>query len=313
MLVSAPYQSSSNITPSRLIGQTKSVKDARRRLERFAPTQLPILISGETGAGKDFAAQDIHRLSPQHDGPYVAVNCGTLQPNLAAAELFGSKRGAFTGAVDRVGLLTQANGGTLFLDEIGDLPPPVQTMLLRALENGFFRMLGGEAPIRSQFRLVCASHVDLERACDEGTFRQDLYFRLSILQVKIPPLRHRKADLESLIDLVCPGVLGRLHHSSVSALRAYAYPGNLRELRNILTASKALYQGRWIMPEDLSLRRCKTHIDTKSTPSLAQHITEYVHRAFINHNRNIRKTARMLEVSPNTVYRYLALYGASRD
>ena len=287
--------------------------EVRRKLERFAATPLPILISGETGSGKDYAAQDVHRMSPQHDGPYVAVNCGTLQPNLAAAELFGSQRGAFTGAVDRVGLLRQANGGTLFLDEIGDLSLAVQTMLLRALENGSFRMLGSQEPMRSKFRLICASHVNLEHACREGKFRQDLYFRIAILHVEIPPLRQRTTDLESLIELVCPGVRSRLHHSSITALRNYAYPGNLRELRNILTASKALCQGRWIMPDDLSLRSDIIPTDAKTHLTLTRHITGYVHRAFIKHNRNIRQTDRSLEVSPNTVYRYLALYGATGD
>jgi DNA-binding NtrC family response regulator len=304
----ATSPSCKHTVPSQLIGKTTAIRKARQRIERFAPTQLPILISGETGVGKDYAARDVHHLSRCSDGPYVEVNCGTLQANLAASELFGSRKGAFTGAVDRVGLLQQANGGTLFLDEIGDLPLKVQVMLLRTLDSGTFRVLGSQTDIRSDFRLICASHINLKHACRDRTFRTDLYFRISSLHIEIPALRNRRPDLECLIELVCPDILWRLHPSTLSVLKAYSYPGNLRELRNILTASKALYEGQRIMPHDLRLEKSLSTDTAPMTPSLSGQITRYIHSAFIRHNCNIRKTARALEISPNTVYRHLAIH-----
>jgi two-component system, NtrC family, response regulator HydG len=299
---------SSNVTPSRLIGKTIEIQKIRQRIERFAPTQLPILISGETGVGKDYAAQDIHNLSRCSGGPYVEVNCGTLQPSLAASELFGSRRGAFTGAVDRIGLLQQANGGTLFLDEIGDLPLKVQVMLLRTLDGGTFRVLGSQADVRADFRLICASHINLRKACRTRTFRTDLFYRVSSLNIEIPALRARTMDLEDLIEMVCPDTLWRLHPSSLKALRSYAFPGNLRELKNILTSSKALYEGHLIMPHDLRLEKWQGDVETSVTSSLSEQVTRYIHSSFLRHDCNIRQTARALEVSPNTVYRYLAIH-----
>jgi len=219
---------------------------------RVAATDLPVLIRGESGAGKESVARDLHRLSRRHAGPYVAVNCAALAESLLEAELFGAVRGAYTGAErDRPGLLRRAAGGTLFLDEVGDMPGPMQAKLLRALEQGRVRPVGGAEEVPVDVRIVAATHHDLAGRVGRGLFRHDLYYRLAVLRIDVPPLRDRLADLPALVADLAPRLLAetasrqlRLSAAAWSWLRAQSWPGNVRELHAVLARALLRSGGR---------------------------------------------------------------------
>ncbi len=202
------------------------------QLALVAPAQCPVLIRGETGTGKEWAARTLHERSPRAHRPLVAVNCGALHGDLLLAELFGAERGAYTGCTERrKGAFERADGGTLFLDELGELPAAAQAALLRALESGEIQVLGG--PTRKvDVRLVCATHRDLVALVSQGRFRLDLLHRINVAEVQLPPLRHRKADIAGLAQHWWPD--GSLSAAVLGALAGYSFPGNLRELRNVL-------------------------------------------------------------------------------
>jgi DNA-binding NtrC family response regulator len=217
-----------------------------------ASTDLPVLIGGESGAGKESVARDLHRLSRRQAGPYVAVNCAALAESLLEAELFGAVRGAYTGAErDRPGLFRRAAGGTLFLDEVGDMPGPMQAKLLRALEQGRVRPVGGAEEIPVDVRIVAATHHDLASHVARGRFRHDLYYRLAVLRIDVPPLRERLADLPALVADLAPRLLGqtgsrslRLSAEAWAWLRAQPWPGNVRELHAVLARALLRSGGR---------------------------------------------------------------------
>jgi DNA-binding NtrC family response regulator len=227
-------------------------------VDHLAHAEATVLITGESGTGKELVARLIHEQSPRRNGPFVAVNCGALPLELLEAEMFGHVRGAFTGAVrDRVGRCEAASEGTLFLDEIGDLPLPLQVKLLRFLQDGSFQRLGENQPRVSRARVVAATHVNLGRAVREGRFREDLYYRLRVVPIEIPPLRKRREDIEPLAG----GLLGRVgsrHGRSLrfspDALRvllAHDWPGNVRELENVIEYAVTVCRGQTVLPEDL--------------------------------------------------------------
>ncbi|MBR3881590.1 MAG: sigma-54-dependent Fis family transcriptional regulator [Mailhella sp.] len=226
-----------------IIGANSGLKAVAKELHLMAPFDIPILLIGETGTGKDIFAAELHRLSPRAHKPFIAVNCGGIAPSLIDSELFGYNKGAFTGALkDYKGRFERAQGGTLFLDEIGELPLEAQTRLLRVLQNRTVERLGGNAPIPVDFRLVCATNKDLESMVQEGTFREDLYFRLAGVTIKIPPLRERPGDIPLLIqhvldkEAVRNGVLAPpLAPGEIQKLLDYPWPGNVRELINVVT------------------------------------------------------------------------------
>ena len=210
-------------------------------LERVAPSDSTIVLTGETGTGKELFAEAIHQASPRRHKPLVVVDCGAIAPSLIASELFGHVKGAFTGAVsDRMGAFLEADGGTLFLDELGELPLDLQPMLLRALEAGTVKRLGENKPRRIDVRVIAATHRDLEGAVKAGRFREDLYYRLAVVLIRIPPLRERLEDLPLLIrhfvtQMGRPDV--QLSDPMLSRFAAYPWPGNLRELRNVVERS----------------------------------------------------------------------------
>jgi transcriptional regulator with PAS, ATPase and Fis domain len=209
-----------------------------RTLTRVAETDLPVLIQGETGTGKELVARALYRRSARSSGPFVVLNCAAIPANLIESELFGHVRGAFTGAYqDRLGLIGAANRGTLFLDEIGEMPLELQPRLLRVLQSGDFNRLGSVRPERVDVRVVAATNRDLEREVEEGRFRSDLYFRLSSITLKIPPLRERPQDIHLLVDHFLRVYAGRqareaprLSRECLATLSSYAFPGNVREL-----------------------------------------------------------------------------------
>jgi len=245
---------------STLLGQSPALASALERLEKFASSELPVLILGENGTGKELAAAEVHRRSSRRKGPWVPVNCAGLSDTLLLSELFGHARGAFTGADQpRVGVFETGRGGTVFLDEIGDLPLPAQGALLRVLQEKEIRRLGESMPRKVDVRIVAATNRDLETMVEQGSFRQDLFFRLKVAIVSLPPLRERGADVPLLADRFLAEIRARgrdvrFAPEARRALTAHTWPGNVRELRNTLEAAAALAAGGVITPEDLDLR-----------------------------------------------------------
>jgi DNA-binding NtrC family response regulator len=243
-----------------LVGSSPSLRAAVARLARVATADIPVLIRGESGTGKELAAREIHRASARAHGPFVAINCAALAESLQLSDLFGHVRGAFTGADrDRVGVFEAARGGTVLLDEIGDLPLGAQGLLLRVLQESEVRRLGESLPRRVDVRVLAATHRDLERAVAGGTFREDLFYRLKVGAVDLPPLRERGDDVLQLADLFLsrhrPPPPPRLAAATRDRLRAHSWPGNVRELENVLRLAAALGGGGVIQPQHLELPR----------------------------------------------------------
>ena len=239
-----------------LVGRSPAFNAVLDLVRRVAPSMTAALLLGESGTGKELVARAIHDASPRRDRPFVPLECSGLTESLFESELFGHERGAFTGAHSaKAGLVEAANGGTLFLDEVGDIPLPLQVKLLRLLETRSFRRVGGVEPHEADFRLICATHRDLERAVAEGSFRQDLYYRISAFPIRLPPLRERREDVrllaETLLKRIPGGEQMTLSGAALDCLERYGFPGNVRELRNILERAALLADGAVILPKDL--------------------------------------------------------------
>lgn len=240
---------------------TPTMRDVVRRARQVAETDTPVLILGETGTGKERLAHAIHSWSKRGERPFVAINCASIPAGLLESELFGHVKGAFTGAVkDRPGRFQMANGGTLLLDEVGELPIELQAKLLRVLQEGRFEAVGSDRTVRVDVRILAATHVDLARAITEHRFREDLYYRLSVFPLSLPPLRDRFADLPELVDAILieqqrrTGRRGmRVSAEGLTHLRRYSWPGNIRELANVLERGTILAAGRDLTPELLDL------------------------------------------------------------
>jgi len=255
-----PSDTESSPAASRLLGKSEPVKRIRGLIERLARGQAPVYISGESGTGKELAARLIHELGPRAAHPFVPVNCGAIPEQLMESEFFGHKKGSFTGAgQDKEGLFRAADSGTLFLDEVGDLPLPMQVKLLRAIQEKSIRQVGAQTEAPVDVRLLSATHHDLHALVREGRFRQDLYYRLNVIELRIPPLRERTGDIELLAEHLCvklaQGLEPRptLSRGALDSLMEYDFPGNVRELENILERALTLCDGKEILPEDLQL------------------------------------------------------------
>ncbi|HWW08274.1 sigma-54 dependent transcriptional regulator [Collimonas sp.] len=266
----------------RLIGQSTAMQELRTQIVRLARSMAPVAITGESGSGKELAARDIHALSPRADKPFVAVNCGAIPEALMEAEFFGYRKGAFTGAADdRDGFFQAANGGTLLLDEVADLPLAMQVKLLRAIQERRVRKVGATVEEAVDVRLISATHQNLAECVESGRFRQDLYYRLNVIELKLPPLRERLDD----IGLLVAAILGRLSMftpqaeqvtlapAALSALRAYAFPGNVRELENILERALAFANDGVIEVADLGLKGASQGRPVEP-PDLVDHYSE---------------------------------------
>ncbi len=245
---------------SRLIGQSAAMQDLRAQIARLARSMAPVAITGESGSGKELAARDIHAHSARADKPFIAVNCGAIPEALMEAEFFGYRKGAFTGANDdRDGFFQAANGGTLMLDEVADLPLPMQVKLLRAIQERRVRKVGATVEEPVDVRLVSATHQNLAECVEKGQFRQDLFYRLNVIELRLPPLRERLDDIGLLADtilerLVPPGSNATLTPQALAALRSYSFPGNVRELENILERALAFANDGVIEVADLALK-----------------------------------------------------------
>ncbi|EEG07127.1 sigma-54-dependent transcriptional regulator [Pseudogulbenkiania ferrooxidans] len=243
----------------RLVGESPAMQEVRRLIDRLARTQAAVYIHGESGTGKEQAARLIHEQGPRAARPFVPVNCGAIPENLMESEFFGHRKGAFTGAdSERDGFFQQANGGTLFLDEVADLPLAMQVKLLRAIQEKRVRKLGGGPEEAVDVRLLCATHHDLAALVDSGAFRQDLYYRLNVIQLNMPPLRELREDIPLFVGRLLERLAGdgprpRLSPDAVKALMGYNYPGNFRELENILERAAALASDGRVDVADLQL------------------------------------------------------------
>ena len=243
---------------SRLIGVSEGMKHVREHIARVAKTDATVLIQGESGTGKEVVAQLIHDLSDRARGSFIPINCGAIPAELLESELFGHEKGAFTGAVGvRKGRFELAEGGTLFLDEIGDMPYPMQVKLLRVLQEKCFERVGGSKSIQSDVRIVAATHQHLETKIDKGDFRADLYYRLNVFPIDVPPLRDRHGDVAKLVSAFISSAnkMGRgslkLMPDAIKHLDRYCWPGNVRELNNLIERLLVLYPGKQITGAEL--------------------------------------------------------------
>jgi two-component system response regulator PilR (NtrC family) len=244
----------------RLLGRSAAMQEVLSQIARLARSMAPVAITGESGTGKELAARDIHAQSMRADKPFIAVNCGAIPETLMEAEFFGYRKGAFTGATDdRDGFFQAANGGTLLLDEVADLPLPMQVKLLRAIQERRVRKVGATSEEAVDVRLISATHQNLGEWVEKGKFRQDLYYRLNVIELHLPALRERKSDIGLLSEAILarlaePGQTVRLAPAALDALCSHAFPGNVRELENILERALAFANGGTIEPADLALK-----------------------------------------------------------
>lgn len=293
------------------VGASAAAVQLRQVLERVAPAPSPVLLLGESGTGKGLVARIIHRQSPRHRQPLVDLNCAGLSRELLESELFGHERGAFTDArTAKPGLLEIATGGTVFLDEIGELDPAVQARLLKALEEKRFRRVGGVRDIHVDIRLIAATNRDLQQEVDRGNFRKDLYYRLNVVRIEIPPLRERQEDIPLIARVLLSNLaseLGRpelsLSERAMERLMTYEWPGNVRELRNVLERAALLSNDGRILIEDLPLpRQPGPGAPAPRVRPLDDVVFEAIQNALAVADGNVRKAARLLKVSPTTIY-----------
>ncbi len=306
-----------------LVGSSPAMLAVRANLHRFGPVDLPVLITGETGTGKELAAHALHALSQRGTRPFVAINCGALPATLVQAELFGHERGAFTGAnTRRIGLFETADGGTVFLDEIGDLPADAQTNLLRVLQEGTIERIGSHQPIAVDVRVLAATHVDLEQAVASGRFREDLYYRLDVLRLQMPPLRARGEDIVLLARHFLEQFRQRhpvrargFEAEACQRLRSHAWPGNVRELLNRVRRAAVVCDAERIPASALELDAgdvLDTMHDALGRARL-QAERDAVLAGLRETGFNISACARRLKVSRVTLYRLCRKHGLELD
>jgi len=256
-------------------GHSPAVAELRRMLDQVAGFDTTVLLLGESGSGKEVAARTIHQHSPRRNGPFIAINCGAIPPDLLESELFGHEKGAFTGALSaRKGRFEMAEGGTLLLDEIGDMSLPMQVKLLRVLQERQFERVGGGKAITCNVRVIAATHRNLEQRIVEGLFREDLYYRLNVFPVELPPLRERVEDLPLLVESIAGQLAatgrGKVQFTpdALQALAGYAWPGNVRELSNLIERMAVLHPGGRVCAADLPRRYCAASDTAPSAPVL---------------------------------------------
>lgn len=305
-------------------GSSPAMKTVRSTVERIAMTDASMLITGENGTGKDVIANEIHRLSPRRDGPMVSVDAGAVPETLFESELFGHVKGAFTDAhADKVGKFEAANGGTLFLDEIGNIPLNLQAKLLRVLQNRTVTRVGDTKAIPVDIRLVCATNMNLEKMVADGEFREDLFYRINTVEVKLPPLRERTDELRPLSEMFIEK-FARKYHRSVSGIsedalelmKSCTWPGNIRELQNCLERAVIMSDRETIGADDLHINPAEImsgqpekKVDDGNVETLEAAEEKAIRAAMIRYNGNLSMVAKALEVSRPTLYSKLKKYG----
>jgi DNA-binding NtrC family response regulator len=315
---------SQRLTYKDFVANSESMLKIFEMLEKVIPTKSNILILGESGSGKGLIAEVIHYNSPRRDKPFIAINCSAIPEGLLESELFGYKKGAFTGAVsDKIGLIPLAHQGTFFLDEIGDMPLALQAKLLKVLETGEVCPLGDTKPRVVDIRIIAATNAAIENKIAEGKFRKDLYWRLNVIEIKVPPLRERKDDIELLCRHFIEKFAGEhkknvsgIDNQALAALLDYAWPGNVRELSNVIERAVVLAEGTHIMLKNLP-DKLKRAAPEQETSLLKVHLGDYerdlILKAYANHNKNKDETARALGIDLATLYRKFKKYGIEAE
>ena len=316
----------------RMLGTSPSFLACIEEMSGAATSDVPILLNGESGVGKELAAKFIHNKSARSTHPFVAIDCASISEGIFESELFGHERGSFTGCVGRRhGLIESSEGGTLFMDEIGEIPLALQGRLLRALETGYYRRLGGREDLHVNVRIICATHNNLRKMVEEGTFRADLYYRIAGISITIPPLRERRSDIEPLVKAMLDkikaqnGSAGRITEESMDVLRAYDYPGNIRELHNILQKAVTTSTGGLVTADLLHLntftniytnpladRRSEGRDSKAKAPNTNRSLTDveatHIESLLHQHDGHRAKVATELRISERTLYRKLKQY-----
>src|SRR5579885_318853 len=314
-------QPSSEPSSRLLVGESPAIREIRDLVSRIASRTHPVLITGETGAGKEVVARLIHASGPRRNAPFVVVDCSALTPTLIESELFGHTKGAFTGAwSERKGLLAAADTGTGFLDEIGELPLELQGKLLRVLQEREIRPLGAVRPMSLDIRIVAATHRDLEKAVADGTFRQDLFYRLNVVQIVVPPLRQRKEDIPLLVAALLERRSWRsvscVHPDALSRLIMHDWPGNVRELENVLERAIALGTGEVLLEKDFGMEPSDPLEYEGSQPSVRPMWVVEKHAilaAVREHRRDIKAAAKALGIGKTTLYKKLKDYAQPKQ
>lgn len=307
----------------RMIGRSKAFVSFMEDIMAAAKMDAPVLITGESGVGKELAAQFVHKQSLLASGPYIELNCAAIPETLYESEIFGHEKGAFTGCVGaRKGLYELADGGTLFLDEIGELPLAMQAKLLRVLDNGEFRRVGGHSLHRANVRIITATNRDLAKMVEAGTFRADLYYRVAALTIRIPPLRERDRDIAPLAEFLAKRIGAQCGHTlhftreALQALESYPFPGNVRELRNIVQRAAAHAHDGLIAVEHLHLKNNAeatakaplSQLSGSDPRPISEIEREYTQSLLQQHNGNRKMVASILGISERTLYRRLKSY-----
>ena len=305
------------VKPPSLVGRSAALLEVFKQVARAAPTDVPVLITGETGAGKEMVARSLHQRSARASGPFVPVDCGAIAESLMESELFGHAKGAFTGAAGaRRGLFEEAHGGTLFLDEVGDIGPKIQAQLLRALQEGEIRRVGESTPVHVDVRVVAATNRDLSQAVKDGRFREDLLYRLDVVRLHLPPLRERKEDIPALVDHFASqyargGARPVVTPEALARLVAYEWPGNVRQLENVMARALALNATGMLTPGDFpppigdAQARAGLAGLTEDLPTLDELNRRYARQVLQHAQGNKSEAARMLGVDRKTLYRLL--------
>ncbi len=303
-----------------MIGSSPQMEEVFTTVRKVAPSDVPVLITGESGTGKELVAKAIHSLSNRKDGPFVVINCGAIPENLLESELFGHEKGSFTGAhMQRKGRVELANGGTLFLDEIGELPLALQVKILRFLQEQVIERVGGREPIRVDARVVAATNRDLKEAMKNGTFREDLYFRLGVVTVFLPPLREREGDILLLSSTFLKRYaeegkrkLSGFTQAAINALERYEWPGNVRELENKVKRAVVMADGTRVRAEDLEMVKGERRDEITLREAREAVERELVIKALARHQQNMSRAADELGVSRPTLYELMEKLGIDK-
>ena len=313
----------------KVIGAEQGLKETMERVYQVSPLDSPVLLLGETGTGKEVIANAIHHFSPRRNGPFIRVNCGAIPSTLLDSELFGHEKGAFTGARSRKrGRIERAHGGTLFLDEIGELTAEAQVRLLRVLQEKEIDRVGGDETIKVNIRIIAATHRNLQKMLDEKTFRADLFFRLRIFPIDMPPLRTRKQDIPDLVQYFISRKCGDMNRNvipsptqdAMSRLMSYHWPGNIRELENAVERSLILDQGRHLFFKEIGAfdptpsypSEIVNHDSLKKTMTLDEVMIEHIQRTLALCNGRVageKGAARLLNINPSTLRKRMKKLG----
>jgi two-component system NtrC family response regulator len=305
-----------------MLGICGKMQDVFSVIRKISSTDAPVLIMGESGTGKELVARAIHRLSVHQDKPFIVINCGAIPENLLESELFGHEKGAFTGAhIQRKGRIEMTEGGTLFLDEIGELPLSLQVKILRFLQEKVIERVGGREQIAVDARVIAATNRDLKEAMKDGSFREDLYFRLGVILISLPPLREREGDvillaksfLERYADETRKKVKG-FTNQAINAIEQYAWPGNVRELENRIKRAVIMAEGRKITSEDLELETLQPEYERMGLKEARDALEkELILKALARNQGNVTKAALDLEVSRPTLYDLMEKFGIPKE